>query len=445
MSLDETMIAGKPQSDAQKSPEGESLQPLVEWIEEATAPIVGDDFFQSLVELLATRLGAKTALLTQCPEAAPGRAETLAFWHHGKLDVNIEFDLAGTPCENVIHDGRFCFLPERVSRQFPGWAQDEGGVESFIGVPILDPGTGAVLGHIAVYGRSAMPKNAVAESMFRVIAMRAGAEILRRRAERARLEHERIARQRLHQLAVVSRRASISEMTSAITHEIRQPLTAMKTTLRAAVRILERGDIDPETLRKALDQSLRSVARGEAIIDRLREWAGDSDRRNESIEMQILIDETGQLLASEFARIEAMLDLEFDSALPALKGDSVLLQQVVFNLLRNALEAVTRCGKGGGRIHVQVHGDNADNLIIDVHDSGDGVPDALIEDIFEPFSSTRREGMGIGLSLCRSIVESHGGSLQLVSPRGPTTFRVTLPGVRDQAAATAESGLDVDS
>lgn len=407
----------------------DSLHALVNWIAEATAPIVGEDFFPSLIELLATRMGVDTALLTQCPAGNREVAETLAFWHRGGFEPNIEFPLAGTPCEHVIHDGRFCFMPEGVSRRFPDWAQEEGGVESFIGVPVTCPETFEVLGHIAVYDRKPMPRGAVAESMFRIIAMRAGAEIRRRQADRARLEQQQLAEQRLYELAAVSRRASISQLTTAVTHEIRQPLTQIKTYAQAALRLLDGEDANPVQLRKALEQSLAGAARGEAIVNRLQQWMGNTEIRSESIDARALIEETGRLLASELARTGTVLELDFSEELPALVGDNVLLQQVIFNLLRNSLEAIERSARPdqAGRIDVRVGGDDSESVAIEICDTGEGVPETMAENIFEPFAGAGDKGMGIGLSLCRSIIESHGGGLELASARNPTVFRITLP------------------
>lgn len=415
-------------SAAKEPLDEDSLHALVNWIAEATAPIVGEDFFPSLIELLATRMGVDTALLTRCPAGNRDVAETLAFWHRGGFEPNIEFPLAGTPCEHVIHDGQFRFMPEGVSRCFPDWAREEGGVESFIGVPLTCPETGTVLGHIAVYDRKRMARGAVAESMFRIIAMRAGAEIRRREADRARLEQQQLAQQRLYELAAVSRRASISQMTAAVTHEIRQPMTQIKTYIQTALRLLNREDPDPAQLRKALEQSLAGAARGEAIISRLQQWIGNTEIRSEAIDVRGMIEETGGLLASELARTGTVLELDFSEESPTLVGDSVLLQQVVFNLLRNSLEANERNADpdAEGRIDVRV-GRESNTLVIEISDTGKGVPEAMAENIFEPFAGAGDKGMGIGLSLCRSIIESHGGGLELTSARNPTVFRITLP------------------
>ena len=421
-------------SEARRSslPDSTSMQSLVEWIAEATAPITGDDFFNSLIELLARGTRADMVLLTQCPDANRDVAKTLAIWHHGALVPNIEFPLAGTPCEQVIQDGRFCFLPEGLSQHFPEFSREQDGAESFIGVPVFCPDTKTVLGHIAVYDSRPIPHDSVAESMFRVIAMRAGAEILRLQADHERLEQEQLAQQRLHELAVVSRRASISEMTSAVTHEIRQPLTQIKTYVQTALRLLDNPDANAENLRHALEQTLSGAQRGEAIIDRLKQWMGTTEMRSDDIDVRELIEETGRLLSSELVRTGAELEIDIAEEILPVTGDRVLLQQVIFNLLRNALEAIERAGQfnGEGRIAVRA-GNNASGwLVIEISDTGNGISGEMVETIFQPFAGNADQGMGIGLSLCRSIVETHGGSLELAAARKPTVFRITLPAAR---------------
>ena len=411
---------------------------LAAWVGEATAPIVGEDFFRKLVELLAAGLGVDTALITECPDASRNRAETLGFWHRGEFQPDIEFDLSGTPCEHVIHDGRFCYLPNGVSERFPDWAAEEGGVESFIGVPIRSPTTGEVIGHIAIYDRRPMVDNGMSESMFGIIAARAGGEIMRRRADQQRADQERLARQRLHELARVARRVSISEMTGVIAHEIRQPLTAIKTCLGGAGRYLQQSglnDNDERHVRHGIDQALESVERAEAILQRVRNWVGRDPSRLERIDPRALIEGTASMLRPEINADRIKLTLELDESLPAVDGDPVLLEQVLFNLIRNAADAIERTEDRHGRINVLGQRRKSGALKIEVRDSGDGVHSRETESIFEPFSGNRVGGMGIGLSLCRSIIESHAGCLELASRRNPTMFRITLPAVAHAAAA----------
>jgi signal transduction histidine kinase len=418
---------------------GKDSPDFVAWISEATAPIVGEDFFRRLVELLATGLEADTALITQCPEASRNRAETLGFWHRGEFHDNIDFDLTGTPCEHVIHDARFCFLPEGVSERFPNWAEDEGGVESFIGVPLLGPISGDVVGHIAIYDRHPMPDSAVVESMFAIIAARAGAEISRRRTEEQRAEQERLARARLHELARVSRRVTVSELTGAIAHEIRQPLTSIMSYLGGATRLLERSGLNPKdriAVREGIDHAMKSAIRGEAIVERLRNWVGSESASMQRLEPRALLEGIESMLKLDLPVDHIELTCEATGELPIIKGDPVLLEQVLFNLVRNAAEAIDRSARHTGRIQVEARRGHPNLLAIEVSDSGPGIPTGRVESIFEPFSGKRNGGMGIGLSLCRSIIESHDGRLELASNGNPTMFRITLPGTGQAATGT---------
>jgi signal transduction histidine kinase len=411
------------------------LKRLVDWIAEATAPVVGADFFRSLAQLLATRMGVDTALITQCPDAAANRVETLALWHHGEFVDNFAFDLAGTPCEHVIHDGRFRFLPEGVSQRFPDWSREEGGVESFIGVPVRCPTTGDVLGHIAIYDGRPMQRGSVVESLFRIVAARAGAEIRRQQEESARRRSEALARQRLDELARISRRASMSELATGLAHELRQPLTSLTAYLQGALRRVD-GSAGSETLREALEHALANAERTGAIVRQLHDWLGNAEPAFEPVAIAGLLQETADLLAPEAEGVDAVIDLQCDSDLPRVHGDAVLLQQVLVNLVRNALQAVARAAPGSRRVGIGAER-HADGVRIRVRDPGDGVAEDRTEAIFAPFSSSRTGGMGVGLWLCRALIESHGGTLVLASRRDPTEFGITLP-----AQAAAASGPD---
>ncbi len=417
------------------APGRQELTRLVDWIAEATAPVVGEDFFRSLAQLLATRMGVDTALITQCPDASRNRAETLALWHHGGFVDNFAFDLAGTPCEHVIRDGRFRFLPEGVSARFPGWSEEEGGVESFIGVPVPCPTTGEVLGHIAIYDDRPMQRGSVVDTMFRIVAARAGGEIRRQQEETARRRSEALARRRLEELARVSRRASMSELATGLVHEIRQPLTSMTTYLQGALRRID-TTTDTAVLRDALEHALANADRAGAIVRQLHDWVANAEPKFEPVDVAELLRDTARLLAPETDGFDAGIDVCCDEGLPPTCGDAVLLQQVLVNLVRNALQALDRAETSPRRVTIRAHR-HGDALRIEVRDRGDGIPEDRTEAIFEPFASGRADGMGVGLWLCRSLIESHGGTLVLASRREPTEFCITLP-----AQAAAASGPD---
>lgn len=272
------------------------IEQMVEMINEVTAPLTGGDYFRALVTRLAQSLDVNAALATECLEYPENHVRTLAFWEGEDITENIEFDLVGTPCEEVIHGGAFCFYPDDLSRRFPEWAAEEGGMESFIGIPVLAPSDGRTLGHIAVYGRKPMAEDAVVESMFRIIAARAGAEIERLQAERALRDSEARARQHLTELAHVSRLGSMGELASALAHEVNQPLTAIMTYCRTCLRMLEQGRLSEDDLHKAMSNSLTSAEHAREVVSKLRTFIQRGEMKPHPIPAAHLVRECRVLL-----------------------------------------------------------------------------------------------------------------------------------------------------
>ncbi|MDT8437432.1 MAG: ATP-binding protein [Wenzhouxiangellaceae bacterium] len=395
------------------------LASMVDWITEATLPVTGDDFFRQLTQTVATRMGVDTVLITHCPRRDEGLAETLAYWQRGHFQPNVEFELEGTPCRHVLEDGEFSFYPDGAECRFPEWSREEGQVRSFIGIPVREPGGQHVIGHIAIYHGQPMQDMALLESVFRVLAMRVGAEI--RRREAVEREHQLMV-----QLAAAARRESLAAMGSAISHEIRQPLTAIVNHLNAARRLLATEAGSSPRMARALDGALASAERGVEVVTRLRSWLqpGGNEFRRQSIAE--VVDEALELLRPELRAAHCRLQrtrLDDDCKLDL---DRVLIQQVVINLIRNAIEAVERAGSTTREIELQGRRVNGE-VEIRVRDSGCGLSDDQARRLFRPFESGRDGGMGIGLTLSRSIIESHGGQLWHDPDEHLTTFVFSLP------------------
>lgn len=404
------------------------IEQMVEMINEVTAPLTGGDYFRALVKRLAQNLDVHAALATECLEYPENHVRTLAFWEGGDITENIEFDLVGTPCEEVIHGGSFCFYPNELSRRYPEWAAEEGGMESFIGIPVLAPSDGRTLGHIAVYGRRPMTEDAVVESMFRIIAARAGAEIERLQAERALRDSEAQARQHLAELAHVSRLGSMGELASALAHEVNQPLTAIMTYCRTCIRLLDRGQLGEDELRQAMSQSLKSAEHAREVVSKLRAFIKRGEMKPHPVPVARLIRDCRVLLETEANHHRVDLKLDVARRLPNVRVDSVLIQQVVFNLARNGIEAINDSDNEQRQLSIQALQEGDDEIIVCVSDTGKGVSEDLREKLFDPFVSTRKQGLGIGLSLCRSVVDRHGGRVWLAETPGPgATFCFSLP------------------
>jgi two-component system sensor kinase FixL len=228
------------------------------------------------------------------------------------------------------------------------------------------------------------------------------------------------------ELSHVSRLTEMGQMVSALAHEVNQPLTAATNYLEAARRMLARGDAAAGGRTAGiLDSVTTQLVRATQIIRRLREFVrkGEGERRPEPIGR--LIEEAIALALVGARDTQAKIDLRIASQLPELPIDGVQIEQVVVNLVRNAIEAMD----GGARQELAVTAGPIDGGIeISIADTGPGIAPDIAERLFEPFMTTKPQGMGVGLSICRSIVEAHGGALTAEpNPGGGTIFRFTLP------------------
>jgi PAS domain S-box-containing protein len=220
-----------------------------------------------------------------------------------------------------------------------------------------------------------------------------------------------------------ARLSAAGEMAATLAHELNQPLAAIANSVNAAGRLLAKGEID--TMGEIMDEAGAQVRRAGQIIHRLRDFVrrGDTDKRIESI--NAIIEDAAALAMTGSGALRVKLRFDFDPRASWALADRIQLQQVVANLMRNAIEAMaehTRRELAVGSVLV----DGA-TIEISVADSGPGLDQYVRDRLFEPFVTTKRHGMGLGLSICRSIVEAHGGRLWCEpNPAGGTIFRFTL-------------------
>lgn len=243
----------------------------------------------------------------------------------------------------------------------------------------------------------------------------------------------REARERMMQ---VSRLATLGEMASAISHELNQPLAAIATYAQACRRLLsgpapEPGDVD-EALQEIASQALRA---GE-IIRRLRGLVRNQAGKRESCDLNEIVTELLPLAQADVRVSEVRLSLQLAAELPPVSVDRVQMQQVVLNLLRNAIDALRRMPASERLVIIRTSTTVQGEVQLAVIDNGEGVPDSVRAQLFEAFKTTKENGTGLGLAVSRSIVESHRGRLDYepTVPRG-ATLRITLPahGTHDPA------------
>ncbi|HVE07576.1 MAG TPA: PAS domain-containing protein [Paraburkholderia sp.] len=262
----------------------------------------------------------------------------------------------------------------------------------------------------------------------------------------------------LAELAHVTRVTTLGELSASIAHEVSQPIAAIMTNGEAGLRWLERDPPQLGEVREALQNMLRDAQRAGGIVQRIRALAKKSVPNRVAFDLNALIEESVVLVQREIGVHAITLDLQLAAGSLMIVGDRVQLQQVVINLMMNAIQAMAGTLGVPRRLTVrsacEVRGfhDGSDasevqEARVSVADTGPGIAEADLPRLFQPFFTTRTDGMGMGLSICRSIVESHGGRIRAYARAGQgATLSFVLPGcARDTAASSAISasvGLD---
>ena len=232
-------------------------------------------------------------------------------------------------------------------------------------------------------------------------------------------------------LSHASRVNALGEMASGMAHELTQPLTAILAQAQAARHLAARGDMD--RVAGILEEVVGQTKRAAAILERLRTWTRPRERNAEPIDLRDCIRVAETLLAGQARELDARLTLTLPPRPLTVEGDRVELEQVLFNLIRNALDAVAESA-GSREVAVAASLDGA-KAVIDVSDTGPGIRPDVRDRLFTPFVTTRESGTGLGLALSHRLVERAGGDLTLVEAREGARFRISLP----LASATREA------
>ena len=250
----------------------------------------------------------------------------------------------------------------------------------------------------------------------------------RRQADQARLRAEEQVQRAREELAHALRVTTLGELVAAIAHEMSQPLTAIVTNAEATRRMLSPGPNADEAT-AALSDIKADAVRASQILQRLRALIRKGREESREIDLEGLIDETVAMLRADLAlkRITILVEPAKDP-LPLVSGDPIQLQQVLLNLIVNASEAIAAAGTGPREIVVETALERPNGVSVCVRDTGIGIDEAQIDRIFEPFVTSKHDGLGMGLSISRTIVEAHQGSIWATreQPRG-TALHVRLP------------------
>jgi two-component system, LuxR family, sensor kinase FixL len=240
-----------------------------------------------------------------------------------------------------------------------------------------------------------------------------------------RRSQERRLQELQAELVHVSRLTAMGEMASSLAHELNQPLSAITSYLRGAATLLKAEQVDTERVRDALDRSAVQTLRAGDIIKRLREFVAKGETQHAREEPAVLLEEAAALALVGAKEQGVRVSLRCDRELPDILVDKIQIQQVALNLVRNAIEAMETCPRRELVLSVARQGEFAN---FSVADSGTGLNPEIAEHLFQPFVTSKANGMGVGLSICRTIIEAHGGRISAgPNAGGGTVFEFTLP------------------
>lgn len=261
----------------------------------------------------------------------------------------------------------------------------------------------------------------------RTVELRKANEALRAEVAERQRAQEAFNQVRAH-LAHVNRVMAMAELTTFIAHELNQPLAAVVTSANACERWLAGNAPDIKKARDALGRIVKAGMMASEVVARNRALFQRSASERQRLDVNEVIRETTDLLRHEAMRHGVCVQTDLAADLPPVAADRVQLQQVLVNLVMNGLEAIKATADQSGELHIRSRRENSKEVLITVQDSGVGLDAELVEKVFSPFFTTKSHGLGLGLTISRSIVESHGGRLWAVpSTSGGATFQFTLP------------------
>lgn len=251
--------------------------------------------------------------------------------------------------------------------------------------------------------------------------------------DRHRAEEQ--ARQHLQQLAHVGRVSSMGEMASAIAHEINQPLTAIANYTSACVRMLRAGKMGEEEALGAMQRVAAEAERAGEIVRKMRGFVRGEESQIGAVDTAFLVAEVLRLAGPEARQSQVALETDCPTPAPQVLADSIQIQQVLLNLVRNAVEAINSAECEERRVRIRTRADGEGGVEITVSDTGPGLDAEGLEKVFDAFFTTKADGIGIGLALSRSIADAHGGRLWASSDARGATFHLRLPAAPEHELA----------
>jgi PAS domain S-box-containing protein len=252
-------------------------------------------------------------------------------------------------------------------------------------------------------------------------------------------------REKQVELTHASRVATMGQLTASVAHEVSQPIAATLTNAQAALRWLGSQPPNLEEVRQTLARIVNDTKRAGEVINQIRALIKKAPARKDSMDVNNTILDVIALTRSEVLRHGVSLQTDLATGLPLIKGVRVELQQVILNLILNAVEAMSCLNEGARELRISTNTDISNGVLFAVRDTGPGLDPTSEDRLFEAFYTTKPDGMGMGLSICRSIIETHGGRLWVTAnePRG-AVFQFTLPPEQDEPVRAARAMVGPD-
>ncbi len=401
---------------------------ILRTIAEGVSGAVGDAFFRSVVQYLGLTLGADIVFVAKLLNLDPGEIRTLAMYADGEIVENIDYQLKGTPCRKVV-EGQLNVVSRNAKKLYPDTVLAELDVEAYIGIPLRDS-SGATNGLMSVMFRRPLESIAMAQSMIRIFAIRAEAELARMQAEQQRLELEA---QVLHSQKL----ESLGILAGGIAHDFNNLLASVMG--NAGLALMEMPEDSPA--RYSIEQIEVTTHRMSDLTRQMLAYSGRGKFNVRTVNLNDMVQEMAELLN---VTISKKAQLKFDlSAQPVfIEVDTTQAQQILMNLITNASDALEE-QSGIISISTSIVDAGPENfhsvpwrselqvgeyVMLEVSDNGCGMDEATREKIFDPFFTTKFTGRGLGLAAVLGIVRSHRGAIQVESRIDDgTTFRVYFP------------------